>query len=59
MVPSTFGNLWAQQMPSFMPGFRLEILKRLDSKATLADEVDKNKLREAARLTLPSGSIGF
>jgi tetratricopeptide (TPR) repeat protein len=53
MVPSTFGNWWAEEMPWFMPGFRLEILEhRSETKSTLADEVDKSKLREAAILTL-------
>ena len=53
MVPSTFGNWWAEEMPWFMPGLRLEILEnRSESKSTLADEVDKTKLREAAVLTL-------
>lgn len=53
MVPSTFGNWWAEEMPWFMPGLRLEILEnRSETKSTLADEVDKTKLREAAMLTL-------
>ncbi|AGA27965.1 caspase family protein [Singulisphaera acidiphila] len=49
MVPSTFGNWWADEMPWFMPGLRLEILKDKLESRSMADEIDKDKLREAAR----------
>lgn len=53
MVPSTFGNWWADEMPWFMPSLRLEILKdRPETRSAQLDEVDKRTLFAAAKLTL-------
>ena len=52
MVPSTFGNWWMEEMPWFMPALRLNILEDHGKpRSTLIDEIDKNKLREAAQQT--------
>jgi tetratricopeptide (TPR) repeat protein len=53
MVPSTFGNWWADEMPWFMPSLRLEILKdRPDTRSARLEAIDKQSLYSAAQSTL-------
>ena len=52
MVPSTFGNWWANEMPWFMPGLRREILTHGAKHRTTFGLLTRQELRRAAVLTL-------
>ena len=48
MVPSTFGNWWMDEVPWFMPGLRLEIVKQLDRNRGSQESVSVSALKKAA-----------
>ena len=48
MVPSTFGNWWADELPWFMPSLRYKILEQVPTTRTVFDEINRERLEQAA-----------
>ncbi|MCE9530767.1 MAG: caspase family protein [Planctomycetes bacterium] len=46
MVPSTFGNWWADEVPWFMPSLRLDILKDLERSKSISELIDSERIRQ-------------
>jgi tetratricopeptide (TPR) repeat protein len=62
MVPSTFGNWWADEIPWFIPGLREKVYQKIVSTKS-GGEITREQLKEAAKLAVEeskgnAGKIG-